>query len=112
MNLWKTEITESYEFTEVTLRLGCEVAQSVAGLCPPQTNCEDVAISLYIRYYIASIHFWILCQDGENCGMCVDMMMVDAKKELVVAVAGDASGKASFVSSEKVLSVFQISPSS
>ena len=44
--------------------------------------------------------------------MCVDMMMVDAKKELVVAVAGDASGKASFVSSEKVLSVFQISPSS
>jgi len=31
------------------------------------------------------------------------MMMVDAKEELVVAVTGDASGKASFVGSEKVL---------
>ena len=40
------------------------------------------------------------------------MMMVYAKEELVVAVAGDASGKASFGGSEKVLSVFQISPSS
>jgi len=40
------------------------------------------------------------------------MTMVDAKEELVVAVAGDASGKVLFVSSEKVLSVFQISPSS
>ena len=32
---------------------------------------------------VASIHFWISFQDGENGKACVEMMVVDAEVELL-----------------------------